>query len=389
MKVAIWANSPSPHQADFYEALRCAGVDLCVMYLGHLRAARLAMGWSEPERMAAGENIVASPNDLTCDVPDWRERLHVVPGYSRREHRALAVMLSKAGVPWVHWSENSQPSWRSVLTYALKRWYGRLVRQHALGAFAIGRHAALDFRRWGVPQEKIAHLYYSIRGHSPREPLPVDRVTSDFVANRTAFVYVGSVNHNKATKILIRAFANAIGDRRDAALVIVGDGPDLSACRRLSDALGMQDRILFRGVVPIAQIRSIYASCHVSVLPSRYDGWGVVLNEAASCGLALIATDCVGGADHLLEPGLNGSLISAGSVRSLEGAMRSYMNDRRLSLLQGAHSRVLFDRFTPEMNVHRFVTSVRGWLAACPQWAAFHAQALAISPELAPARSAA
>ena len=93
MKVAIWANSPSPHQADFYAALRDDGVDLRVSYFGQLRTARRDMGWRQSDELPPGEQMLPPGDDpLTC-VPDWRERVHVIPGYSRRVNWQLARRL--------------------------------------------------------------------------------------------------------------------------------------------------------------------------------------------------------------------------------------------------------------------------------------------------------
>jgi glycosyltransferase involved in cell wall biosynthesis len=371
MKLAIWAKSPSPQQSDFYEALRQFGVDLRVLYLERLRDARLALGWQQPKVLSRGETILGPRGDPFQFLQDWRERLHVVPGYSRPAYRQAARDLSRAGVPWVHWSESSRPVWRSYISWPVKRWYARLVNRSALGAFAQGDMATRDFVRWGVRREKIAHLFYAVRGiSSGTQP---DPVTSDFAADRTAFVFVGSFCQRKACDVLIDAFARLGPKLSRTALVFVGDGPQAARYRRQADAIGLHDHVLFRGVVPVNAVGAVLAACDVLVLPSRFDGWGVVVNEAASAGLALIATEKVGSAYHLIEPGLNGFQVQAGSAASLTAAMRRYAHDAELAAVHGARSRLLFGRFTPAHNVERFVTTVRGWLADRPEWSRFHA----------------
>jgi glycosyltransferase involved in cell wall biosynthesis len=139
------------------------------------------------------------------------------------------------------------------------------------------------------------------------------------------------------------------------------------------EALGLSDRVLFRGVMPVTAVGSVLAACDVLVLPSRFDGWGVVLNEAASAGLALVASEKVGAAYHLIEPGLTGFRVKAECRSSLVTALRLYARDAELAGLHGAHSRTLFSRFTPQHNVERFITAVRAWLAGRPDWSRFHA----------------
>lgn len=374
MKVAIWANTPSPQQADFYAALRRHSVDLRVLYLEHIGAARKAMGWLEPTQLPAAEMIANSRTDLLADLPDWRERVHIVPGYSRAEHRRLAVELSKTGIPWTHWSESSRPVWRAYVTWTVKRWYGAMINRSALGAFGHGVMATTDFRRWGIRPEKMAHLFYSVDGASPMTPL--DETTSDFVAGRTAFVFVGSLCHRKACDVLLKSFARASAnserDEHRPVLVMVGDGPQANEYRSLAAKLRVSDRVLFRGAIPPAAVGSVLKCCHILTLPSRFDGWGVVLNEGASAGLALIATDRCGAAYHILEPGLNGYRVRAGSVSSLSSAMATYVRDPQVSALHGAHSRARYQQFTPDANAVRFISSVRGWLAGGPRWERWH-----------------
>jgi glycosyltransferase involved in cell wall biosynthesis len=149
----------------------------------------------------------------------------------------------------------------------------------------------------------------------------------------------------------------------------VGNGVLRVACEKLAARLGVADRVLFRGVVPNAEIGSVMACCDVAVLPSRYDGWGVVLNEAASAGLALIASDGVGAAWHLVEPGVNGFRVARGSVRSLAAAMRVYVETPGLASEHGKRSLLRFEEFLPERNVERFVTTIDSWFAVRREWA--------------------
>ncbi len=369
MKVVLWANSPSPHQCDFYEALRVAGVDLRVLYFGDLRQTRREMGWSQPGQLPGGEQVLPNLVQPLRHVRDWRERVHVIPGYSRWVNVSLAMRLSRAGAAWVHWSENSQPSWRSLLSWPVKRAYAQLVNRHALGAFAHGDAAGHDFVRWGVRREMIAHLYYAVRGVNADAAL--DLATAQFTSGRTAFAYVGTICRNKASKELVRAFAAATVGRDDACLVMVGNGPDREACERLSSRLGVGNRVLFRGVVPNDAVGSVLRCCQVAVLPSRYDGWGVALNEAASAGLALVASAGVGAAYHLIEPGFNGFRVTPGSARSLGAALLAYANNAGLARQHGDRSLRRFQDFRPERNAERFVSAIRGWLAANDRWASW------------------
>jgi glycosyltransferase involved in cell wall biosynthesis len=364
MKVVIWANFPSPHQTDFYAALRMSGVDLQVVYLAPLDESRRTLGWSEPASLPAGEGFLPSGVSPLDYVQGWRQQIHVITGYGYRVNRSLVRKLSREGVPWVHWSENSQPSWRSVLTWGLKKWYAQKVNHHALGAFGIGERATQDFVRWGIRLEKCAHLFYAIEG--AQSDFERDNITSKFVGDGFAFVYAGNLCHRKATLLLLEAFST-ISTHSNAKLVLVGNGPQERAARHYVESMGLHNKVLFRGVVPNAAIGSVLKCGQVLVLPSRFDGWGVVLNEGASAGLALIASDAVGAAYHLVEPGWNGLRVSAGSVGSLQRAMSVYASEPALAGEHGRNSAMLFQNFTPLRNAERFITALHAWQAAARQ----------------------
>jgi glycosyltransferase involved in cell wall biosynthesis len=361
MKLALWANHPSPHQADFYAALREADVDLQVRYLADLPHARQSLGWTRPPELPHGEQILAPGQRPLDSLADWRRRIHIIPGYSRRRLLQLALALSQAAVPWAHWSENSQPSWRSPLVWPLKRAYGALVNRHALGALAIGEAAARDFVRWGIAREKIAHLFYAVAPvpwNAPR-----DEATLRFLRGRRSFLFVGSLCDIKSPLSLIEAVASLGDAGRQWPLVLVGDGPQAEACQRLVIARQLEDRVFFRGVAAREAVGSILRCSQALLVPSRYDGWGVVLNEAASAGLALVASDRVGAAQHLIEPGFNGFVVRPACARSVAAVMRRYVADPELAELHGSRSRQRFSEFTPARNARRLITALRAWTA--------------------------
>jgi glycosyltransferase involved in cell wall biosynthesis len=68
-------------------------------------------------------------------------------------------------------------------------------------------------------------------------------------------------------------------------------------------------------------LQQLYADSDVLVLPSRYEVWGLVINEALEHGLPVIATESVGAVDDLLVDGVNGYVTATGDVGELRDAM--------------------------------------------------------------------
>lgn len=364
MRVCIWSILPNHYQASFHDALRAAGVDLRVCYYQRVDDDRLAQGWNRCDTLPDGETYVSEESDVLAAVADWRRRVHVVPGFGDPFTRMLVSRLAVERASWVHWSEPARPGLRWWLSLARKRWYARLVNRAALGAFGIGQAAMDDIIRWGVCRERVALLPYS----SPAcdRPDSPDEETHRFVAGRLAFVFVGSLNRRKGIDVLLRAYANLGEAGTKTALVLVGNDYSSGGYEQQAAALGIRDRVLFRGPVRSETIPGVLAAGSILVLPSRFDGWGVVLNEAATMSLALIGSHRAGASHHLIRPAENGFVVQAGSTSSLTAALRCYATNPRLAGRHGEQSRRVFEDYTPRRNAERFMRAIETWDGGSP-----------------------
>jgi glycosyltransferase involved in cell wall biosynthesis len=364
-KVAIWTVMPNHYQASFFDALRELGVDLKVCYYDHVHLDRLQMGWNPYQQLPYGEQFVSSTISALDSIPDWRQRVHVIPGCGNAFVRKLAVHLSKERTPWVHWSEPSHPGLRSVFSFCRKRRYAKRVNQFALGAFGIGNAALRDFVVWGMRPERLALLPYS--APTSDQNVAGDIPCESFRRGRPAFIFLGSLCPRKGIDVLLRAFASLVRRNADWVLLLVGDDRSNGVYARHVEALNLQDRVFFRGVLPANLLSTGLKSAKVLVLPSRFDGWGVVLNEAASMGLALIASDQVGAAVHLIARGENGFCVKAGSAESLAEAMNAYTQSPGLAEQHGKHSTRVVQDFSPNRNALRFMRALSSWQAMAGQ----------------------
>ncbi len=361
-KIQLWTCIPTHHQFGFFDALTSLGVNLRVCYFQQVDEARRKLGWGNHPVLPAGQSFVPQSADSLEYVPDWRERIHVIPGIACSFLRKLVRKLSSSGVPWVHWSERSRSGLRAWITYPFKRWYARMINNHALGAFGIGTQAMEQFRGWGVRRERLAMLPYSVPACDGAAPL--DPSCEAFCSGRKAFLFLGSLYPVKGVDVALRAFARLAKENSDWVLLLVGDDRTGGYYQRLAHKLGIGDKVLFRGAVDWSHVPRILKCADVLVLPSRgKDGWAVVLNEAASLGLALIASDQVGGAYHLIEPAESGFRVSAGSVNSLATAMGAYVRDPALATFHGQRARRIFENFTPQRNAERFLAALLSWSA--------------------------
>ena len=135
-------------------------------------------------------------------------------------------------------------------------------------------------------------------------------------------LFVGRLATKKGVDVLLRALAAVEG----VTLRIAGDGPEQSELERLTEQLGIGDRVSFLGRCPRPDVVIELSRCAAIVVPSVVaadgdtDGTPVVLGEAAAAGVPIIASDLAGIGEHI-EHGVTGVLVRPGSVDELAAAI--------------------------------------------------------------------
>lgn len=303
--------------------------------------------------------------ELRERIPQWRERLHIISYTFSTE---IIRKLIAERVKWCHWSEmpgiglarlvGFRCGLSRLLLPLLPLAYLRMgydIRRHALGAFGHGKRAMRFFEHIGVPENRTAMLCYCT---APMPEVAPDEEILRFAAGRLVFFSVAALNARKGIDVILKAMAPLSG----CCLVLAGADQTDGCYERLVRHLGIEDKVLFLGARPADQTASIFAAGDILILASRFDGWGAVLNEAASVGKALISSDMAGAAYHLIQDNYNGYRVRAGSVPALRKAMSRYLAEPELYRMHGDRSRQIFlAEFTPQANVERLKNAIDQW----------------------------
>lgn len=134
----------------------------------------------------------------------------------------------------------------------------------------------------------------------------------------------GRLTMQKGFPTLIRAFAK-LREKREARLVILGEGELQGTLQGLIADLGMSECIALPGFIenPFAWMRA----ADLFVLSSVWEGLPTVLIEAMACGSRVVSTDCPSGPSEILENGQWGRLVPTGNVDALSCAMCAALDD--------------------------------------------------------------
>lgn len=154
--------------------------------------------------------------------------------------------------------------------------------------------------------------------------------------------------------LLALAQANVVG----AYLVYAGDGPLRGELEAEARELGIGDRIRFLGFVNQSQLPAVYCSADLLVLPSEYEPFGVVVNEAMLCGLPVVASDQVGAARDLIVTRRTGFVYPVGDADALAATLRTVLTDEALLQAMSTGAREHMETWSPERNVETLVDAV-------------------------------
>jgi glycosyltransferase involved in cell wall biosynthesis len=195
-----------------------------------------------------------------------------------------------------------------------------LVQAHVAGIFAISRLALTQYLKAGVPPNKLFPFGYFVPFDSIATGLNIPRSVAENAELR--IVFVGSLIRRKGIDLLQEAVQQLHAQGCRVTVDIYGPGDvNVLASKGAS--------IHYRGIIPFGQAQKVMVKYDLLVLPSRFDGWGVVVNEALCAGVPVVCSDTTGagGVATSLGAGLS---FSSGDSRSLREVLARLLREPAL-----------------------------------------------------------
>jgi glycosyltransferase involved in cell wall biosynthesis len=210
----------------------------------------------------------------------------------------------------------------------------------------ISPSTKVDLVERGVPAERVDVVLCGL-DHGRYRVLPgVERFAQPTI------VHFGRVRRYKAIDHVIRAYVKVRQRVPAARLIIVGDGPELGALRRLSSRIAPE--VEFTGRVEAERLVELLNRAHLFVNASPKEGWGLTVIEANACGMPVVGTDRPGLRDSILHD-KTGFLVEYGDVDAMARRAIELLVDgalwRRMSTEAVAWARSLtWERTADEME---------------------------------------
>lgn len=288
VKVSVFSNIPNPYNPHLFAGLRDRGLDVTVIY-DHT-----------PQEIGRPWTIEVRPWDSVIHSPigQFRAAVHA-------DRTGDTVVFSGSYVGLVPISR------RLALRGQRDRrlfWGERLSSRRAVGLarrlylrpfgaiLAIGSWAQRGYRA-AVGSAVPVHVfpYVTTIPHAVRT-----------ITTRPTVGFAGSLIPRKGVHVLLQALAAMPATRRPL-LEIAGSGSGRQTLEELASNLGVSP--IWLGELGPSELAAARGRWWVQAVPSRYDGWGVVVSEALAAGIPVLASGATGAAIDLVRDNFNGRIV--------------------------------------------------------------------------------
>lgn len=322
MRFVFWQNVISMHQSAFIKALSTE-CDVTLVVEEMLDRQRRNEKWQVPSMGNA--KVVIAPGDAEmAEMLRQGDTLHVFSGIDAfpMVYRAfklavkLKVLISVFAEPY-EWAGFKGFLRRLKYSLLFLR-YGSYINHF----FTTGNMGMRCYRKAGFPKSKLHQWGY----FTEQTDLPVANFES--VRQLPTLIFIGKIDARKNILSLVENAKQArnLFDR----FVIIGTGPFEDELKAL---IVDEPKIQYLGAVPNAEIASYLVHADLLVLPSLFDGWGAVVNEALAAGCRVLCSNRCG-AEVLLDGMSRGGVFDLHAPDGLSAQLTAWLARGPLSAEQ-------------------------------------------------------
>jgi glycosyltransferase involved in cell wall biosynthesis len=318
-KLLILTYIPSPYQVELFNAIEQSGLfSLKVAYLYARSNTPIAKKWESSNLQHDYLILDDRPESyLELEADLVNTDLVIFNYYRHPQINKLIDRCIQTQTAWCFWGERPGFQHSGLLGFLYRRWKLSRLHQFSIPIWGVGE--------WGVKQYRqefgTSRKYFNIPYFSDlaRFQALADN-PKNFNARSRVFLYSGALIHRKGVDLLASAFCKLADEFPNIRLNLIGEGelrPNLE-----QQLIKYQERVTFLGFQSWDKLPSYYQQADILCVPSRYDGWALVVPEGLSAGLPVISTNRTGAALDLIDNEKNGWLIPSNCESALYQAMK-------------------------------------------------------------------
>lgn len=252
-------------------------------------------------------------------------------------------------MPVIFWAEKLEHAQGGIREFVQRILTRPMMNLSAI--VAIGKSAARDYRAV-FPEIPVFELPYYCSLESFKEDV------ADSPGRPVTILFCGQMIERKGVDLLLEAFSNIIDEKLEARLLLVGREAELTKMmENISPAVA--EFIEYAGFQSPEDLPEFFRRSDVFVLPSRYDGWGVVVNQALGAGLPIVCSDAVGSAEDLVSNNENGFVFENGNVAELTNILIRLISSSSMIRRLAEDSLKRSKEITPEKGAEAWASIIK------------------------------
>ncbi|MBO0933560.1 glycosyltransferase [Fibrella aquatilis] len=313
--IVFWQNMISPHQAAYINALSETNQFYKIIYSVDqgLSIDRVEMGLEMPYLNPNIEVVYAANEEKISTLLSIEHSIHIFEGI--KGYKTGWTIIQKAlnlnCMVGVMSESIDLRGYRFILRHMASILIERRYIKKINFFLCISSRASRWYSFCGAPDHKLFQFTYVV------EPKRNDVLCTSSIFR---IIFVGSLIKRKGVDILLSALNMC--KNHNWELFIVGNGPEEEFLMRLSLQFNIEKRIKFMKYLPNEQVVQTMQTADLLVLPSRYDGWGAVVNEALMVGTPVVcSTSC--GASDLINNSSVGDVFKSGNHQDLSKILQT------------------------------------------------------------------
>jgi glycogen(starch) synthase len=199
-----------------------------------------------------------------------------------------------------------------------------------------------------LPEDKVTVIPNGIEYELFKTDADSARIRKQFIEPDSRMVFfVGRLVYEKGVQTVIEAMPKVLEEVPDLRFLVAGTGPHARALQVMIDEFGMSEKIKLLGFVDADKLVKFYKCADITVVPSIYEPFGMVVLEAMVAGCPVIVAD-TGGLKEIVVHEETGLCFKPNDSESLAQAMIRVLTDDELA-----------QRLTGD--AHRFIGEKYNW----------------------------
>jgi rhamnosyl/mannosyltransferase len=262
------------------------------------------------------------------------------------------------------WANKKTPIVVTYHTGSMKKGIGGIVDftiwiyEHLFLKYLLGKAKHIVCVSDYVRNNFLAKYKYKSSVITPAVDTKLFYSDNDIKKDGNKLLFVAGLNRSekyKGLEILLNALLDIVKNKKDVTLTVVGDGDAVDEYKRFVVENKLVNDVFFKGFLFGKELANEYKKVDILVAPTQKESFGMVIAEAMSSGLPVVASN-VGGVPKLVEDGITGYLVKCGNVKSLSKKILKLLNDKDKQVEFGKRGEEKIKKdFTWEKKVNEYI----------------------------------